>query len=89
MLSLQNDGRTTIHTYILEQRGEPEQRKNCSKMSLLMARDQSSGCKHLITCFVHHTVLCIINGREDLWDEYCRLRKEVKELVSVRNKYKR
>ena len=23
----------------------------------------------------------VINGREDLWDEYCRLRKEVKELV--------
>ena len=23
----------------------------------------------------------MINGREDLWDEYCRLRKEVKELV--------
>ena len=22
-----------------------------------------------------------INGREDLWDEYCRLRKEGKELV--------
>ena len=23
----------------------------------------------------------IVNGREDLWDEYCRLRKEVKQLV--------
>ena len=23
----------------------------------------------------------VINGREDIWDEYCRLRKEVKELV--------
>ena len=23
----------------------------------------------------------VINGPEDLWDEYCRLRKEVKELV--------
>ena len=23
----------------------------------------------------------VINGQEDLWDEYCRLRKEVKELV--------
>ena len=23
----------------------------------------------------------VIKGREDLWDEYCRLRKEVKELV--------
>ena len=23
----------------------------------------------------------VINSREDLWDEYCRLRKEVKELV--------
>ena len=23
----------------------------------------------------------VIRGREDLWDEYCRLRKEVKELV--------
>ena len=23
----------------------------------------------------------VINGRKDLWDEYCRLRKEVKELV--------
>ena len=23
----------------------------------------------------------VINGREDLWDEYCRLRREVKELV--------
>ena len=23
----------------------------------------------------------VINGRQDLWDEYCRLRKEVKELV--------
>ena len=23
----------------------------------------------------------VINGREDLWDEYCRLHKEVKELV--------
>ena len=23
----------------------------------------------------------VINGRENLWDEYCRLRKEVKELV--------
>ena len=23
----------------------------------------------------------VINGREDLWDEYCRIRKEVKELV--------
>ena len=26
----------------------------------------------------------VINGREDLWDEYCRLRKEVKELVTER-----
>ena len=24
---------------------------------------------------------CIGNGREDLWDEYCRLRKEIKQLV--------
>ena len=24
----------------------------------------------------------VIRGREDLWDEYCRLHKEVKELVS-------
>ena len=23
----------------------------------------------------------VINGREDLWEEYCRLHKEVKELV--------
>ena len=23
----------------------------------------------------------VANGREDLWDEYCRLRKEVKQLV--------
>ena len=23
----------------------------------------------------------VINGQENLWDEYCRLRKEVKELV--------
>ena len=23
----------------------------------------------------------VVNGREDLWDEYCRLRKEVKQLV--------
>ena len=23
----------------------------------------------------------VIRGREDLWDEYCRLRKEVKDLV--------
>ena len=23
----------------------------------------------------------VISGREELWDEYCRLRKEVKELV--------
>ena len=23
----------------------------------------------------------VVNGREDLWDEYCRLRKEVKHLV--------
>ena len=23
----------------------------------------------------------MINGQEDLWDEYCRLRKEVKDLV--------
>ena len=23
----------------------------------------------------------VVRGREDLWDEYCRLRKEVKELV--------
>ena len=22
-----------------------------------------------------------VNGRKDLWDEYCRLRKEVKQLV--------
>ena len=27
----------------------------------------------------------VINGREDLWDEYCRLRKEVKQLV-IENK---
>ena len=25
----------------------------------------------------------VINGREDLWDECCRLRKEVKELVRL------
>ena len=23
----------------------------------------------------------VVNGREDLWDEYCRLRKEIKQLV--------
>ena len=23
----------------------------------------------------------VVNGREDLWDEYCRLSKEVKQLV--------
>ena len=23
----------------------------------------------------------VVNGREDLWGEYCRLRKEVKQLV--------
>ena len=23
----------------------------------------------------------VVNGREDLWDEYCRLRKKVKQLV--------
>ena len=23
----------------------------------------------------------VVNGREDLWDEHCRLRKEVKQLV--------
>ena len=23
----------------------------------------------------------VIKGREDLWNEYCRLRREVKELV--------
>ena len=23
----------------------------------------------------------VVNGREDLWDEYCRLRKEVQQLV--------
>ena len=23
----------------------------------------------------------VVNGREDLWDEYCRLRKELKQLV--------
>ena len=28
-----------------------------------------------------HVYKKVINGREDLWDEYCRLRKEVKELV--------
>ena len=27
----------------------------------------------------------VVNGREDLWDEYCRLRKEVKQLV-IENK---
>ena len=27
----------------------------------------------------------LINGREDLWDEYCRLRKEVKQLVIERS----
>ena len=26
----------------------------------------------------------VIKGREDLWDEYCRLRREVKELVRER-----
>ena len=26
----------------------------------------------------------VINGREYLWDKYCRLRKEVKELVRVK-----
>ena len=26
----------------------------------------------------------VVNGREDLWDEYCRLRKEVKQLYSHR-----
>ena len=25
----------------------------------------------------------LYNSREDLWDEYCRLRKEVKELVAM------
>ena len=23
----------------------------------------------------------VVNGPEDLWDEYCRLRKEIKQLV--------
>ena len=23
----------------------------------------------------------VVNGREDLWDEYCRLRKEIEQLV--------
>ena len=27
----------------------------------------------------------VVNGREDLWDEYCRLRKEVKQLVIEKN----
>ena len=29
----------------------------------------------------------VIKGREDLWDEYCRLRKEVKELVREKKQY--
>ena len=24
----------------------------------------------------------VVNGREDLWGEYCRLRKEIKQLVT-------
>ena len=27
----------------------------------------------------------VIKGREDLWDEYCRLHREVKELVRERS----
>ena len=27
----------------------------------------------------------VVNGREDLWDEYCRFRKEVKQLVIEKN----
>ena len=27
----------------------------------------------------------VIKGREDLWDEYCRLRREVKELGRERS----
>ena len=27
----------------------------------------------------------VIKGWEDLWDEYCRLRREVKELVMEKN----
>ena len=27
----------------------------------------------------------VVNGREDLWDKYCRLRKEVKQLVIEKN----
>ena len=23
----------------------------------------------------------VVNGREDLWDEYCRLRKDIEQLV--------
>ena len=28
----------------------------------------------------------VVNGREDLWDEYCRLRKEVKQELVIEKK---
>ena len=28
----------------------------------------------------------VVNGQKDLWDKYCRLRKEVKELHEIRKK---